>query len=590
MKKKLLIAIISVLAAGLAIGGLFLVLRMNRDPAKVFAVEQLAMMDDNSGRESLYGNVTMDRLQTVYLSQTQKVTELLVSEGQQVHKGDPLLRFDTSLSQLSVQRKALELKKLERELEKDKKEYNELAGKAVYTAARPGAEPGVQLVMLSAVQSRRADGDSMEIVPVPDPQTEPDEPEEPVEEVPVDPGAAPDPNQENPGENGETPGEDNPGEEPVEEPTQPNNGGIPVEDPNDLDINYVIDLFRLVSGSGTADDPYLVGVTEAYELCEVDVEGFLIGRTTAYVCFCQCTDNRVDRDVISAWGMCFTDTGNSWRARLFDASDLVGSPLVIRDDIPYEEEEPTEPEEPGMSEDERKQRMEELKNAINENQMKLRMAELEYKKMQRELGDGVVYAQFDGTILTVNDPDTAFVNNEPVIKLSGGGGYFIRGSISELRLGELYVGQPVEVLSWETGETFTGTVATISDVPSGNEYWSDGNNNVSFYDFTVRVGEEVNLPEGGWMELHLISEGRQSGFYLQDAFLLQENGKSYVFVRGENELLEKREVVTGRKLWGENTEIVSGLSIEDYIAFPYAKATEPGAKTVEGTVEELYGW
>jgi hypothetical protein len=242
-----------------------------------------------------------------------------------------------------------------------------------------------------------------------------------------------------------------------------------------------------------------------------------------------------------------------------------------------------------MTDDERKARMEELAAAIRENELKLRMAGLEYKKMQRELSDGAVFANFDGTVLTVNDPDEAYRDNLPVLKISGGGGYLVRGSISELRLGELSVGQRVTLNSWSYGSC-EGTVTEISDVPSGDEFWSDGNNNVSYYSFIVQVDEEANLEEGEYMDIQLLQEDGARGFYLQDAFLLQENGKSYVFVRGEGELLEKREVVTGGKLWCEYTEILSGLTMEDYIAFPYAKASVPDAKTAEGDLNELYGW
>ena len=73
------------------------------------------------------------------------------------------------------------------------------------------------------------------------------------------------------------------------------------------------------------------------------------------------------------------------------------------------------------------------------------------------------------------------------------------------------------------------------------------------------------------------------------AFILQENGKSYVYVRNEDERLEKREITTGRDLWGWQLEITSGLSLEDYVAFPYGKTVTDGAKTEEGSPEDLYG-
>ena len=55
-------------------------------------------------------------------------------------------------------------------------------------------------------------------------------------------------------------------------------------------------------------------------------------------------------------------------------------------------------------------------------------------------------------------------------------------------------------------------------------------------------------------------------------------------------LLEKRYVVTGKSLWGSYTEILSGLTPEDLIAFPYGKHVKVGAPAVESDLSTLYGY
>ena len=76
--------------------------------------------------------------------------------------------------------------------------------------------------------------------------------------------------------------------------------------------------------------------------------------------------------------------------------------------------------------------------------------------------------------------------------------------------------------------------------------------------------------------------------YLESFFLRSENGKSYVMVRGENDKLEKRWVQTGRDLWGSYTQIRGGLTLEDYVAFPYGRDVVEGAHTQEATADQLY--
>ena len=58
---------------------------------------------------------------------------------------------------------------------------------------------------------------------------------------------------------------------------------------------------------------------------------------------------------------------------------------------------------------------------------------------------------------------------------------------------------------------------------------------------------------------------------------------------GQNGRLEKRFVTTGKDLYGSYTEILSGLTAEDLVAFPYGKNVKDGAVAVEGDMSNLYG-
>ena len=62
----------------------------------------------------------------------------------------------------------------------------------------------------------------------------------------------------------------------------------------------------------------------------------------------------------------------------------------------------------------------------------------------------------------------------------------------------------------------------------------------------------------------------------------------HIIRKYENGKLEKREVGTGKTLWGNYVEITSGLTMDDFIAFPYGKDVKAGADTVEAGIEELY--
>ena len=81
----------------------------------------------------------------------------------------------------------------------------------------------------------------------------------------------------------------------------------------------------------------------------------------------------------------------------------------------------------------------------------------------------------------------------------------------------------------------------------------------------------------------------QQGIYLENPFMRTEQGKTYVYVKGADGKLEQRFVTTGKALWGSYTEVLDGLTPEDFVAFPYGKDVKAGADTVESDLSELYG-
>ncbi len=221
-------------------------------------------------------------------------------------------------------------------------------------------------------------------------------------------------------------------------------------------------------------------------------------------------------------------------------------------------------------------------------QFDIKMAEAEYKIMKKEFDNGEVKSDIDGYVVSVLNPEEALANNEPVVKVSGGGGFFIQASVGELDRDSLEIGQTVQIMSWSTGANCEGTITAIGDYPTSDGYYrGDGNPSVSYYPFTVSVDESQNLEAGTYVQVSYGSTTEvDNGFYLQSAFIRTEEGKSYVYVQGADGVLEKREVKTGPSLWGSYTKIYSGMDQGDYIAFPYG--VKEGAPTEVQNLSDLY--
>lgn len=227
---------------------------------------------------------------------------------------------------------------------------------------------------------------------------------------------------------------------------------------------------------------------------------------------------------------------------------------------------------------------------IKDLEYKIRMEEAELKIMQKEADSGEVTAEFDGVVVGVTDPEYAAMEHLPVMKVSGGGGYYVSGSVNELELRSLRIGQTVSIMSWDTGVSCDGSVVEIGQFPEDGDRYDYGvSRNVSYYPYKVFIDGSNDLQDGYYVSMRLgANEETGSSLYLENFFLRSEGARSYVLVRGENGLLEKRYVKVGGALWGSYTEILEGLTAEDYVAFPYGKTVKPGSPTQEGTWEDLY--
>jgi multidrug efflux pump subunit AcrA (membrane-fusion protein) len=157
------------------------------------------------------------------------------------------------------------------------------------------------------------------------------------------------------------------------------------------------------------------------------------------------------------------------------------------------------------------------------------------------------------------------------------------------------VGDTVTVMSWESYSQVEGTVVEISPYPDeSGQYWfsNQGNQNVSLYPFKIFLDEDADLREGEYVDITFTGQQEDSGssMYLTSAFVRQENGKNYVLVVGADGTLEKRFIQVGTMLWGSEYQILSGLSQDEYIAFPYGRQTKEGAKVRYADIDELYNY
>lgn len=344
----------------------------------------------------------------------------------------------------------------------------------------------------------------------------------------------------------------------------------------------VISDLSVVEGSGTEDDPYVFICTEASY-----VSGALLNTLadkSAVARFVIGDANAPDME-LTVRGDKLGSYDDSDEIKLFLAGTITAGNEPSDSTADSATEQTTQPDADTASE-EKTYTADELKDAIKEQtrsvadvDLQKRIAQADLKELQSELEDGVVYAKKDGIVTTVCDPANPPQDGTPFLQLSGAAGLYISGTIGELDLDTVKVGQSVSAVNYMTGDTYEGTISEISNVPSDSvNYYGDSNPNSSFYEYTAYIENPQNLKKGDSLELTIdtSSEGSDSGLYIDKSYVRTENGRSYIY-KDDNGKLKKQTVKTGKSLWGSYVEIKSGLTNDDYIAFPYG--VREGEKT-----------
>lgn len=564
LKKGIIAAACVVGVCGAVWGGLTIARNAQRGDVNVYAVNECAMTDYWGDTSNTSGMVTTDKLQKIYISQSQTVKKVWVKEGDSVKKGTVLVSYDSTLTQATVERAKIDYDRQTENLEVMKNELELLKkAKNKETLQKECDDLEAKLKNLKAAYDK-------------------DEKHPYNADAPVTEGKI----------------------------TQAEPTTITVKGADGKEQTATVYYYSWLSPS-TIDEAKLgeilsnLGVTPA---------GDVLTAVDTYVVLVQRHGDKVGGYVESTWGMVIMDrytAGNNKVNPPTQASKSVSFRLLnnlpdfVDTERKYDSKEIQDTErkiaqiqellESSMTQLDLNKAILEKAQAVKEQEVNLKVAKLKLDKKLAELGDGNVYAEFDGTVKAVRDPDEAYNNSEAVVELSGGGGYYVTGTLSEMDLGSVQVGDSVSISSWMTGAACEGTIVSIDDYPTSNgNNWGDGNSNVSYYPFKVFVTEDANLQPNDYVDIQYqkdtSAEESGSSLYLQSMFIRTDNGKSYVMARGEDGRLEQRWVQTGRDLWGSYTQIRGGLTIDDYVAFPYGRDVVEGAHTQEATTDQLYNY
>ena len=524
------------------------------------------------------GLVSNSDTQSVLYDSSKTITQVFVKDGQQVSVGDPLLSYDLTTLQSAVDTSQLEVEKAQNAITLANHELKKL----------------------------------LNTTPVPDVTPEPDIP---------DPTPAPLPDIPNQDGNGLYPYilslsqaeknftnykiyyADTESEAPEKGPHEDDSlwkeervkktsdhtcwywieytyidGSNNVYDTKDV-VEYYSDQQQIPSENisivGTKQNPYVFNLSEA--------QGFVYGKLfldnanlNQYLRFDVYTN---DGDLSSSW---LVRCDKFAAKQSMNEGDMYSVISHTKEEQKYVEVEqkPSQDIPPGYTEIELAKAIRDKKQELKTLDLDLRKAQLSLSENKALLNDGVIRAKRNGVVRNVKKASDSLQDGNVFLEVTGGQGTYIKGSISELMLNQIKVGDTISAYCWTSGETFDAKIQSIDTLPSSNSnYNGSGNPNVSYYDFEAYAKDASKIQAGEYLELTFNSASdTTSSIWLSKAYVKQEGNKYYVLkdVHGK---LKKQYVTVGKIVWGDTMEIKDGLSDTDYIAFAYSKNAKEGVKT-----------
>ena len=229
--------------------------------------------------------------------------------------------------------------------------------------------------------------------------------------------------------------------------------------------------------------------------------------------------------------------------------------------------------------------------SLKEAQLNVKNKEQQLAQAQELLNNSTVVSPISGRVQSINESG---MNNygEPVayITIQQSGNYRIKGVLGELQRGGISEGNVVKICS-RTDESLSwrGTVALVDyESPyQGSEtdqYYgsmTDEMTSSSKYPFYVEPESTEGLILGQHVYMELETEESETAYpAISSAFICyDEDGSTYVWAESRGKL-EKRKVELGDyNMMADLQEITSGLTEEDYIAFPDYELCVEGAPT-----------
>lgn len=226
------------------------------------------------------------------------------------------------------------------------------------------------------------------------------------------------------------------------------------------------------------------------------------------------------------------------------------------------------------------------RNSVEQAQLRVMQAETSRTTTLAQMGiddvvdvlnDPNVYATIDGTVTSVAVTGGVMTSNTTAgVVVSEIGKPQAVVNVSETLQPFIAVGQQVDVTLSTSGETVTGTVASVAGAVSSN---------TALYQVNIDLPEDLQVSIGMFATVKFLTDQRQDVVLIPSETILTEDGQQYVYIV-TGDAAFRVDVTTGL-VGASQTEITSGLQGGEQLVVRGQTYLSDGAtvRIVEGTEE-----
>lgn len=231
-----------------------------------------------------------------------------------------------------------------------------------------------------------------------------------------------------------------------------------------------------------------------------------------------------------------------------------------------------------------------LRNQNKQTEYRIKALRNELSSLEESMAETDVVSTVEGTVKHVSDGTEG---GDVYVSVMKAGDYVVKGKVNELNLSQIAQGTQVAVHSRIDDAVWSGTVARIETGQPAEEkeygfYISDDMSTSSKYYFYVELESSSGLFLGQHVVVEPLGAAVRKGLWLFEDYIIGAGGESPYVWADSNGRIRKKSVTLGEYDAAIGSwQIVDGLTINDYIAYPDESISD-GMKTTTEYAEEFF--